>query len=522
MPGVEGELYISGVGVTKGYINRPELTAEKFIDDKFSDTPGQKMYKTGDLGRFVQNGDIQFLGRKDNQIKLRGYRIEKEEIEHQLKLQDNIKDALVTVYEDSVKNSRLVAYLTLRKPLSDDAVTELLNNCKEELKKVLPEHMVPANYEVIPEMPLLPSGKINLKALPKPNIQETIAEYVAPTTELEKALVEIWKDLIGIKNIGIDDNFFDLGGTSLIAVKAKIQTEKLSNKRLSPSILFKYPTIKQLAEAIDGQTEEPFVCLVPIQPNGTRIPMYIVHGIGLNVINFRNLALDLGQDQPVFGLQGVTDQKDAFDSIENTAAFYTAEVLRHNPDGPYVIAGYSIGGVIAYEMVKQLKQAGKDVKALVMFDTAIQIPTHQYPIFKKLYVKTYRQFPKLKFRIASFIEKPKENIAYIKALYSKKFVNGVYNKHDTYGLPDEMHETIIKLKEAFNKYVIVPFDVHIDLFSGNKLYFLDDPEYLGWKKYALQGINVYHVSGNHDTIFDSPNHQAVSKILKQRLDDINS
>jgi hypothetical protein len=157
-----------------------------------------------------------------------------------------------------------------------------------------------------------------------------------------------------------------------------------------------------------------------------------------------------------------------------------------------------------------------------MFDTAIQIPTHQYAILKKAYVKVYRQLPKLKFRIASFIDKPKENIAYIKAVYGNKFVKGFYHKHETYGLPDYMHETIIKLKEAFNKYVIVPTDVKIDLFSGEKLYYLDDPEYLGWKKYALQGITVYHVSGNHDTIFDAPHHQQVAKLLQKRLDEINN
>jgi amino acid adenylation domain-containing protein len=522
MPGIEGELYISGVGVTKGYINRPELTAEKFIEDKFSTIPGEKMYKTGDLGRLLQNGEIQFIGRKDNQIKLRGYRIEKEEIEYQLKLQDGIKDALVTVYEDSVKNARLVAYLTLRKQLNDDDIAGLIDNCKNELKKALPEHMVPANYEVIAEMPLLPSGKINLKALPKPNIQDAVSEYTAPDTEIEKMLVEVWEDHIGIKKIGITDNFFDLGGTSLIAVKTKIQIEKLTNKRLSPSVLFKYPTIKQLAGALNDFIEEPYKSLVPIQPNGSRIPMYIVHGIGLNVLNFRNLAVDLGADQPIYGLQGVSEHPELLDTIEETAAFYNAEIIRQNPTGPYVIAGYSIGGVIAYEMVKQLKEAGKDVKALIMFDTAIQIPTHQYPILKKIYVKTFRQFPKLKFRVASFINKPKENIAYIKAVYGNKFVKGVYNKHETYGLPDYMQETIIKLKEGFNRYVILPYDVKIDLFSGEKLYYLDDPEYLGWKKYALQGITVYHVSGNHDTIFDAPHHQQVAKLLQKRLDEINN
>jgi len=525
MPGAEGELYICGVGVTKGYINRKELTAEKFIDDKFSAIAGKKMYKTGDLGRLLKNGEIQFIGRKDNQIKLRGYRIEKEEIEYQLKQQENIKDALVTVYEDSVKNARLVAYLTLKAPLKDsNSLTNFINNCRNELKKVLPEHMVPANFEVLPEIPLLPSGKVDIKMLPKPNIQDNSTTFVAPGSVLERMLAEIWEENIGIKNIGITDDFFELGGTSMIAVKTKIQIEKVTHKRLSPSILFKYPTIQQLALALADFTEEVYKSLVPIQPEGSKVPLYIVHGIGLNVLNFRNLAADLGPDQPIYGLQGVSlsEQQESLDTIEKTAAFYNKEIIKQNPTGPYVIAGYSIGGVIAYEMVKQLKAADKDVKLLIMFDTAIQIPTHQYPLLKKIWVKGLRQFPKLKFRILSFLNKPKENVAYIKAIYGKKFAKGFYQKHETYGLPDYMQQTIFRLKDAFDQYVIVPYDVKIDLFSGKKLYYLDDPKFLGWRKYALQGINVYPVSSNHDTMFNVPYHQELANLLQQRLDEINN
>ncbi|MDB5156759.1 MAG: hypothetical protein JWR50_1466 [Mucilaginibacter sp.] len=525
MPGTEGELYICGIGVTKGYINREELTAEKFVDDKFSPIEGRKMYKTGDLGRLLKNGEIQFIGRKDNQIKLRGYRIEKEEIEYQLKQQENIKDALVTVYEDSVKNARLVAYLTFKAPVKDGySITNLINNCRNELKKVLPEHMVPANFEVLPEIPLLPSGKVDIKMLPKPNIQDNSTTFVAPGSVLEKMLAEIWEENIGIKNIGITDDFFELGGTSMIAVKTKIQIEKVTNKRLSPSVLFQYPTIQQLALAINDFKEDVYKSLVPIQPEGSRVPLYIVHGIGLNVLNFRNLAADLGPDQPIYGLQGVSlsEQQESLDTIEKTAAFYNKEIIKQNPTGPYVIAGYSIGGVIAYEMVKQLKAAGKDVKLLIMFDTAIQIPTHQYPLLKKIWVKGLRQFPKLKFRVLSFLNKPKENVAYIKAIYGKKFAKGFYQKHETYGLPDYMQQTIFRLKDAFDQYVILPYDVKIDLFSGKKLYYLDDPKFLGWRKYALQGMNVYPVSSNHDTMFNAPYHRELANLLQQRLDEINN
>lgn len=523
MPGIEGELYICGIGVTKGYINRDDLTAEKFIDDKFSPVPGKKMYKTGDLGRWLKNGEIQFIGRSDKQIKLRGYRIEKEEIEFQLRQHENIKDAIVEVYEDSVKNARLVAYLTLKTPVNKNEIGALINTCRKKLKKVLPEHMLPANFEVLQKIPLLPNGKVDIKALPKPSIQGNTAKRVGPTNELEKMLVEIWEENIGIKNIGITDDFFELGGTSIIAVKTKIAIEAITSKRLSPSILFKYSTIQKLARVISDFTEEEYKSLVAIQPDGTRIPVYIVHGIGLNVLNFRTLAVDLGPDQPVYGLHGVplSGHQESLDTIERIAEFYNMEILKQNPKGPYIIAGYSIGGVIAYEMVKQLKAAGKGVKALVMFDTAVQLPTHQYPLLRKIWAKGLRQFPKLKFRLLSFIKYPKATTAYLKTIYGKRFAHGDHQKHDIQGLPDYMQQTIIRLKHAFDQYVIVPYEVKIDIFSTQKLYYLDDPEFLGWRKYALQGVNVYRVSSSHHTMFDINYHQELANLLQKRLDEIN-
>ncbi|HTH83435.1 MAG TPA: amino acid adenylation domain-containing protein [Mucilaginibacter sp.] len=523
MPGTEGELYISGVGVNKGYINRPDLTAEKFIDDKFSDTPGQKMYRTGDLGKVLKNGDIQFLGRIDSQIKLRGYRIETEEIEYQLKLNENVKNALVTVHEDAVKNLRLVAYIVPLTPVKETDASAWTDSLKAELSKVLPDHMVPGNYEIITEVPLLPSGKINIKALPAPRIKDNAAKYAAPATELEKTLVGIWENNIGIKHIGVTDNFFELGGSSLIAVKTKVQIEKLTKKRLSPSVLFKYPTIQQLVVAINGASPELYKSLIPIKPEGSKIPLYLVHGIGLNVLNFRCLVLNLDADQPVYGLQAINiDELDEpLDTIEKTAAFYNKEILMSNPTGPYAIAGYSIGGVIGYEMVKQLKAAGKEVKLLAMFDTAVQTPTHQYPFFKKTAAKALRQFPKLKFRLTTFIKQPKETIKYLNAVYSKQFARGFHSKHDTYGLPDYMQATVINLKEAFNHYKIEPVDVHIDLFVAKKLYFLDDPINLGWKKYALKGIGRYMVSSNHDTMFSAPHYKDIASQMQKLLNAIN-
>jgi thioesterase domain-containing protein/acyl carrier protein len=520
--GEEGEIFIAGDGVAKGYINRPDLTEERFIDDIYG-ISGQKMYKTGDLGRLLSNNEIQFIGRIDNQIKFRGYRIETEEIEYKLKQYENIKNAIVTVFHGPLKDALLVAYVVLKVPLSDDNLEYWINDVKEDLKRKLPGHMVPTSIVIIPKIPLLPSGKVNMKALPQPDLKSSHNDVAAPTSELERTLIEIWEKNIGVNNIDVNDDFFDLGGTSLIAVKTKIQIENTTNKRLSPSILFKYPTIKKLAEVIANSSIEHNKALVPIKPEGSKIPLYIVHGIGLNVLNFRSLAYSLDEDQPVFGLKAVVleDQDKPLNTIESIASFYIDEILNNNPATTFAIAGYSIGGVIAYEMAKQLKARGKEVAILAMFDTAVQIPTHQFPLVKKMIVKSLRQINKLKFRVGSFIKYPEENINYLKTIYIKKYKELFYNIKDSYGLPEYMENTIAHLKAAFNLYKIKPLDIEIYLFAGKKVYYLDDPKFLGWKKYALRGVKVHNLSSNHDNMFEHPYNKEIAQVLQQKLNEIN-
>ncbi|MGZ3757146.1 MAG: amino acid adenylation domain-containing protein [Mucilaginibacter sp.] len=524
--GNEGEIYIGGAGVASGYINRPELTAERFIDDKFSKIEGKKIYRTGDLGKVLENGEIQCLGRIDHQVKIRGFRIETDEIVYQLKQQKNIKDAYVILYEDAVENLRLVAYIAPKTVLTNSDI----KNSKDKLSEVLPDYMVPTDYVVIPFIPVMTNGKIDRKALPSPELGKNVADYVAPVTELEKSITDIWIRNIGIKSIGTNDNFFNLGGNSLLAAKTMTQIEKLTGKRLSLANLFKYPTIKELAACIDNPIDTPYRSLVAIKPKGNKLPLYIVHGIGLNVLNFRSMVFNLDEDQPVYGMQslGLDHKTEQFDDMEQIAAAYNSEIMMHNPNGPYLIAGYSFGGYIAYEMVRQLKALGKDVSMLAMFDTNLQHPTHQYSFFKKIYKKAFRQIPKFLFRIKSITEQPKENVSYLKMYYGHKFA-GLYkntdfqDEHDPENLPDFMQKIADKLLSAFNRYVIVPVDIRIDLFKAKKrLFFVDDPEYLGWKDYAKQGVNVHVVPGDHKDMFTPPNDAVLAEILQKRLDELNN
>lgn len=522
-PGEEGELYISGLGVTNGYINRPDLNKIKFLKDPFAANADQTMYKTGDLVKVLANEELQFIGRIDTQIKIRGYRIETEEIDHQLKAQPEIKDALVAVHYDSAANARLIAYVTLMENVEKVSFSKIRNQIKAELTKVLPIYMVPIDYLLLESMPLLPSGKIDRKALPRPVIQIAKAEYRAPLTANEQLLSQIWSACIGVKKIGLDDNFFDLGGNSLMALKTKIAVEQQLGKRLSPSILFKYPTIRKLVEHLINDETDDYRALVPIQPEGNKIPLYIVHGIGLNVLGYKDMVTHLSIDQPVYGLQAfAAEEFDVYSNIETIANFYNSEILKHNPEGPYAIGGYSIGGIIAFEMVKQLQAKGKVVKLLAIFDTNIQIPTHQFKLWPKVLAKSIRQYKKLNFRLKSIYDSPIKNFHFL----LKKYYNNVRwlfnNKMDFVGYPKYMLNIIDKIMKAFFKYTLTPESVTIDVFKAQNLFFMDDAKYLGWKEYALNGVNVHLVSGNHKEMFEATHVGILAKKLQARLDEINA
>ena len=529
--GEVGEIYITGAGVAEGYIHKPELTAERFIDNKFSGTPGSKMYKTGDLGKILDNGEILCLGRVDHQIKIRGYRIETEEIEFQLKQQPNIKEALITLYEDSLHNEHLIAYVVPAKKIDPANQDNLVKQWKSALGEKLPVYMVPGIYTVIDSIPLMPNGKIDRHSLPEPVINKYSKSYEAPHTATEIALANICLKSIATDKIGINDNFFEIGINSLMAVSIMVQVEKEFGKRLPLSVMMKYPTIKELAQVIENPSlQSTYKTLVPIKPAGSKIPVYIIHGIGLNLLNVYNMVSNLDIQQPVYGIQsiGLDGTMEVPDTIEEIAAFYIKEVLKHDPVGPYAFAGYSFGGFIGFEMVKQLKAMGKDVKLLAMFDTNLQLPSHQYSLPKKFAVKFLRQFKKFGYRIFTILNQPLDLAKYLRENNKarvKSMLNrfGILEKQDGEGLPEFMQEISNKLNHAFLKYRVQPYHVKIDIFKAKKrLYYIDDSKYLGWSEYALDGVEVHSVPGDHKDMFDEGNSKILANIFQRRLDEMNS
>ncbi|HSS49829.1 MAG TPA: thioesterase domain-containing protein, partial [Thermoanaerobaculia bacterium] len=360
--GVPGELQIGGAGLARGYLGRPDLTAERFIPDPFSGDSGARLYRTGDLVRQLPDGSLDFLGRLDNQVKVRGYRIELGEIEAALSALPGVREAVAVA-----KSDRLVAYVT------GEADTAAL---RQALRDKLPDFMLPSAIVALPALPLTPSGKVDRKALPEPD-SGPAPGFVAPRTAVEEVLAEIWAELLGTAHIGVHDNFFERGGHSLLAVLLMDRIEKRLGTTLPLAALFSAPTLEALAALAETAGGHPAGrkgrgSLVAIKPATNRdtdqAPFFCVHPVGGNVLCYLDLARHLAPDQPFYALQTPDDRPPA-KSIEEMAARYLAEVRRVQPQGPYRLGGWSMGGLVAFAMARQLAAEGQAPELLALIDT---------------------------------------------------------------------------------------------------------------------------------------------------------
>lgn len=518
-PGIPGEIYIGGDGVAKGYLNRPELTAEKFVDDPFSKHAGNKMYRTGDLGKFMPDGEIECLGRMDAQVKIRGYRIETGEVEYQLAKENDIKHAVVIARTDKFGVDKLVAFIVtanIGEPLN---TTALIHNWKAGLKNSLPDYMVPDNFIIVPAMPLTPNGKIDKKALPDPETRETVKLYTGPRNETETMLAGIWRELLGLQQIGIYDNFFDLGGHSLLALRVIASVENVTSKRLPVSVLFEYPTIEKFAkflEEVEGKSK--LQSLVPIKATGGNKPLYVVSGINGTAFAFVQFANMFDAEQPVYLLQEpqeIGEMEEFPDNVEGIAATYIDQILKQNPDGPFALAGHCFGGIIAFEMAKQMEKMGKEVKLLALIDITISdFETMQPGIKKNLYFikKTIQsEFYKIYKNISLLAE---NRTLFLK--YRKQSSVRLLNKIKRVAKPNhnieeyDFSQKVTQLYEKARKnYQFTPYNKDVIIFRAKMAsYHRDDKKFSGWKPF-VNSIEVRDVEGDHLTMLDSMDLAAV-------------
>lgn len=373
--GVYGELYIGGIGVAKGYWGRPELTKERFVVNPFSEYSDAKLYKTGDQARFLSDGTIEFLGRLDDQVKIRGYRIEMGEIEAAIEQFGMISQSIVVPFKLANGSTQLAGYVVL----SDSAVK--IDELRSFLKSRLPDYMVPSHYVVMDQIPLTVNGKVDEAALPKPELHAIKSkEYLAPRTPTEQIAVSIWTSLLDYPDIGVMDNFFEVGGNSLLATQVVLQAATKFECNVPLRILFEYPVLAnwvaeiermKLLEATKGSKLDSKKCIVKIQQKGEQTPLFFIHPVGGTVSCYFTLARQLGENQPFYAFQGhgFVDENSTLDSVEKMADHYLKEILEVQPEGPYRLGGWSMGGFIAYEIASKLKEDGHEVIQLAIIDS---------------------------------------------------------------------------------------------------------------------------------------------------------
>lgn len=497
--GVAGELHIGGDGLARGYFNRPEFTKEKFITNPFDENKKSFIYKTGDLVRFRSDGYIEFLGRLDHQVKIRGFRIELGEIESVLANHPDIKQAVVSTFQSGTGDVRLVSYL-----ISKNGKTPSVNELREHIRGSLPEYMIPTHFEFLSEFPLTPNGKIDRKALPAPELikSESTSGYLPPRDEVEIQLTSLWEKTLNVKPVGITDNFFELGGHSLLAAQLFAKIEKLFGVNIPLGVLFQAPTIESLSKIIKQKDRKSnWSSLVPIQTSGTKPPLFLIHGAEGNVLLYRELAAHLGTDQPVYGLQskGLDGSYDMHNTFEEMAKDYISEIYSLQHDGPYFLAGYCLGGAIAYEMAQQLKADGKKVAYLGMLETYnIKANCNRIPVYKRY----YSRFQNLVFHL--------QNTYSIKSNDRKKFLT---EKLSIEWSRTKIKWTIIKnrIAQKFNpgkglkfhhlqidevndkaqaEYDPKTYSGKINLYKPKKDFVGYTDEKFGWGNLALEGIET--------------------------------
>lgn len=525
--GVAGELLIGGDGLARGYLNRSELTGERFIGNPFTSGSSSRLYRTGDLVRLRNSGEIEFLGRLDFQVKIRGFRIELGEIENILGEHPDVKEAVVVTRDDETGHKRLVAYV-----IPFDVPKLKVSDLRVFLKDKLPEYMIPSLFVTLNKFPLTPNAKIDRKALPEPEISSSVTEteHVALRNELELQLRAIWQKALGARSVGVDNNFFDLGGHSLLGAQLFAQIEKKLGKNLPLATLFQAPTIAEIAEILRQEDWQPtWSSLVPIRTEGTKPPLFLVHGAEGNVLLYKDLAHYLGEDQPVYGLQsqGLNGNKPIETSFESMAANYMREIRSVQPEGPYYLSGYCLGGTLALEIAQQLKQQGEEVALLAMFET---YNFQEIPNPLPFYHRWYHKIQNIKYHLENILlSKSKGRLIFLKGKASVEWsrfkvklniaFSRIAKKLHLKSSLEYHHLLIDKVNDqAQADYRPRAYDGKITLFKPRKHFAGLDDFYFGWGNLALKGVDIVNMPVSPRASLNEPFVQILAGNLGEEIE----
>lgn len=523
-----GEIYLRSPHLARGYLGDDLLTRSRFLPNPFTRAIDDRVYRTGDWGRYLADGNVEFAGRDDRQVKLRGFRIHLEEVEAALVKHPAISGAVVVLREDAPGGPGLAAFVA-----GDPKTMPSSHTLREFLGKYLPDHMIPSVFTFLNEIPLTPNGKIDFDALPAPDWtrRNAAGTFVRPRSALERQLVAIWEDVIGVRPIGIRDNFFDLGGHSLLAIRVFAKIGRELGKRLPLATLFRSPTIEELAEVLcAGDLELPDSTVVGIQTCGSRPPLFCVHAVDGHPFRYRTLAQYLGDDQPLFALQSprIGGEYPALRTIEEMAARYIRDIQAIEPVGPYRLAGLSMGGYIAFEMAQQLTAQGQVVALLALLDTPVsQTPHHLDSLtpMGRLQYRVRKWETRMRFHLASLTPfSPHRQLEYVtqwllrNTLGDEDQLAAAQVQADIIkGLPQDVQEVIAVNRSALREFRPQPYPGKIVLFKSREAAGI----YYGWREIARGGVEIHLVPGRHAAIVEEPHVQVLAAEFKACLDRVS-
>ena len=533
--GSAGELYIGGIGVGDGYLNRPDLTAERFLTNPFDPAPGSRMYRTGDRVQLRADGSLAYEGRTDFQVKLRGFRIELGEIEARLREDPSVAEAVVVLREDSPDDRRLAAYVV---PAAQAAIDTV--QLRDWLRTKLPDYMVPATLVRLDRLPRTPNDKIDRRRLPAPAASDlgTSHEHVAARSDVEAALAEIWCEVLKLERVSVEANFFDLGGHSLIAIRLFSEIQRRLGQQLRFGLLLEHPTIAGLAAVIESdRTRAERSSVLPLQPQGSAPPLFLVHGIGGEVWSYLPLAKRMAPDVPVFGIYFQDDLPERPVTVASMAARYIDDLFRIAPKGPYYLGGFCSGAIIALEMAHQLLQQQKDVALVVILDHALVDTTLEVSRLGRMW-DMIRNAPLWlvddlwAVGAAEVWGRFKSRARVTKGMKQRQLGNPSappIDIRDTLGMwrfPDE-HVRILEsqwsaIRSHRHRSSLYPGPVALIKPRALPLLARRQAEDLGWRQFISGDLTIIKVPGSHETMLNEPFTITLSQRLRELLDEVQA
>lgn len=494
--GLSGEIIIGGEGVANGYLNDTKNSESKFLPDQLG--KGSRLYKTGDLGRINSNRAIEFLGRLDDQTKIRGFRVELGEIQACLLSIESVKDAFITIF-DKEESKQLVAYVISENYDYQKIIERLTSN--------LPRHMIPTLVQVR-DFPKLPNGKVDKSALPNPESQASSENYTPPVSSIEKTLVSIWEEVLGIEKIGIHDNYFEIGGDSILSIQI-ISKARDKDLLLEPTSILRHQTVQKLAKSISSHsdTEEDWSSVIPMKTSGDRPPLFCIHSGGAHVMFYRDFAQEMAEETPVYAIQpkGLGVKESFHKTISEMAASYIQAIKRIQPSGPYHLLGSCFSNAVGIEMIHQLSAQNERVGKLIIVDSAPAFLTPPFPNGERMPVR----------RMLKMLGNGDLTGVYKK--FKNRYIRLSRKLKTTTEIEKDLDEMIDSLNSLYAQYNWSPVDCRIELIRSSEFASRPSKKFHleRWTTLSKGNLEVHEIDGHHLTLFKQPEVVGLARKVSQ-------